>query len=146
MKKIILLLLLIGTFNATAQDFKNRERIKALKVAFITERLELTSTEAQQFWPIYNTFEDNTNKLRRENYENRRKTDIDNLSEQEAKVMLNDMVSVENQKSKLREKFVADLLKVMPAKKIILLKITEDEFNKRMLQEMKKRREEFKKN
>ena len=83
MKKIILLLLLIGTFNATAQDFKNRERIKALKVAFITERLELTSTEAQQFWPIYNTFEDNTNKLRRENYENRRKTDIDNLSEQE---------------------------------------------------------------
>ena len=34
----------------------------------------------------------------------------------------------------------------MPAKKIILLKITEDEFNKRMLQEMKKRREEFKKN
>jgi hypothetical protein len=146
MKKIILLLLLIGTFNATAQDFKNRERIKALKVAFITERLELTSSEAQQFWPIYNTFEDNTNKLRRENYENRRKTDIDNLSEQEAKVMLNDMVSVENQKSKLREKFVADLLKVMPAKKIILLKITEDEFNKRMLQEMKKRREEFKKN
>jgi hypothetical protein len=146
MKKIILLLLLIGTFNATAQDFKNRERIKALKVAFITERLELTSTEAQQFWPIYNTFEDNTNKLRRENYENRRKTDIDNLSEQEAKIMLNDMVSVENQKSKLREKFVADLLKVIPAKKIILLKITEDEFNKRMLQEMKKRREEFKKN
>ncbi len=140
MKKIILLLLLIGTFNATAQEFKNRERIKALKVAFITERLELTSTEAQKFWPIYNTFEDDHNKFRRQSFENRKSTDFDNLSEQDAKALLDTMISIENQKSKLREKFLSDLMKVLPAKKIIQLKVAEDEFNKRMLEEMKKRR------
>lgn len=33
------------------------ETIEALKVAFITKNLSLTSDEAQKFWPIYNAYE-----------------------------------------------------------------------------------------
>ena len=35
-----------------------------------------------------------------------------------------------------------DLLTAIPAKKVVLLKITEDAFNKRMFEEFKKRRQE----
>ena len=35
---------------------RTKEKIKALKVAHITNELDLTSKEAQQFWPIYNEF------------------------------------------------------------------------------------------
>ncbi|MEZ4792987.1 MAG: sensor of ECF-type sigma factor [Gelidibacter sp.] len=146
MRRLIITLLLLTSLNSFSQDNDRHERIKALKVAFITERLELTTTEAQQFWPIYNTFEDENNKLRKQSYENRKSTDFDALTEQEAKAMLNDMISIENKKQKLRDKFLDDLLKVLPAKKIILLKVTEDAFNKRMLEEMKKRRDGFRKN
>ena len=67
MKKLIILsLLCFLTFTAFAQHDEKRERVKALKIAFITEQLNLTETEAQKFWPIYNAFEDNNNKLRRE--------------------------------------------------------------------------------
>jgi hypothetical protein len=147
MKKIIITtLLLIFTFNASAQREDRRKRIKVLKIAFITERLNLTETEAQQFWPIYNAFEDANDKLRHKMHENRKGLDFESISEQEAKLMLDDIIATEKLKNTLRETFLTDLQKILPSKKIILLKITEDAFNRRLLEEMKKRREQFRKN
>lgn len=51
---IFFLLALAG--NITAQKTSS-EKIQSLKIAFITERLQLTSSEAQKFWPIYNDYE-----------------------------------------------------------------------------------------
>lgn len=147
MKKIIITaLLLIVTFNSSAQREDRKERIKVLKIAFITERLDLTKTEAQQFWPIYNAFEEANDVIRRKTHENRKNLDFDAISEQDAKEMLNEMATIEKTKNTLREKFLADLQKILPSKKILLLKITEDDFNRRMLEEMKKRKEQFRKN
>ena len=147
MKKIIITaLLLIVTFNSSAQREDRKERIKVLKIAFITERLDLTKTEAQQFWPIYNAFEEANDVIRRKTHENRKNLDFDAISEQDAKEMLNEMATIEKTKNTLREKFLADLQKILPSKKILLLKITEDDFNTRMLEEIKKRKEQFRKN
>lgn len=146
MKKLITLsLLFFLTLSAFSQHNKEKEeRIKALKIAFITERLAFTESEAQKFWPIYNAFEDENNKLRRQSYNKRKVEDIESLTETQAKTLLNDMVSIEEQRHELRQKFMKDLLTVIPAKKVILLKASEDEFNKRMFEEFKKRRQEKK--
>jgi len=145
MKKLITLgLLLLLTFNAFAQHKERDERIKTLKIAFITERLAFTESEAQKFWPIYNAFEEENNKLRREAYNKRKVENMESLSESEAKKILNEMVSIEEQKHQLRQKFMKDLLIAIPAKKVVLLKASEDEFNKRMFEEFKKRRQEKK--
>jgi len=145
MKKLIIFnLLFLLTFSAFSQHKEREERIKALKIAFITERLAFTESEAQKFWPIYNTFEAENNRLRRQSHDKPNVENFETLTESDAKALLDDMVSIENQKFKLREKFMKDLLNVMPAKKVILLKATEDEFNKRMFEEFKKRRQEKK--
>jgi hypothetical protein len=141
MKHILLILILTFSLTTFSQDKGKRERIQALKVAFITNQLDLSTGEAQQFWPIYNAYDYDNNKLRRQGFEKRKETDFEDLSENEAKTMLENMISLENQKHELREKFVNDLMKVLPAKKIIKLKVAEDAFNKRMLEEMKKRRD-----
>lgn len=39
---------------AKAQD---GEKIQALKIAFITQKLQLTPDEAQKFWPVYNQYD-----------------------------------------------------------------------------------------
>ena len=143
MKKLILLsLLFLLTFNGFSQHKEREERIKTLKIAFITERLAFTESEAQKFWPIYNAFEEENNNLRRDSYNKRKVEDFDSMTEAEAKLLLDDMSSIENKRHKLREKFMKDLLAVLPAKKVILLKTTEDEFNKKMFEEFKKRRQE----
>ena len=145
MKKILLILILIISISAFSQDKERYERIKALKIAFITERLELTESEAQKFWPIYNDFETKNQSLRREMMGSFRNSDFDSMSEQEAKKHLEDMMAKDIKKHELKQKFVTDLLKVLPAKKIILLKATEDAFNRRMMEQFKKRREGFRK-
>ncbi|MEL7588220.1 MAG: hypothetical protein AAGU19_16040 [Prolixibacteraceae bacterium] len=56
MKKIIttltLFFILSGGF-AQPGKHEDFEKYKALKVSYMTEQLELTPQEAQQFWPIY---------------------------------------------------------------------------------------------
>lgn len=141
MKTFITLLIISLTWQGFSQDNDRRERIKALKVAYITEQLDFTSSEAQKFWPIYNAFEDQEQQLRRENYSKRKETDVASLSEQDAKKMIDDMLSTEKKKLELRETFIKDLQKILSSKKIIKLKITEDQFNKKMFEEYKKRRD-----
>lgn len=141
MKTIIISLLLILSLNSFSQDNDRKEHIKALKVAFLTEQLDLSKKEAQQFWPIYNAFDEQEHALRKENYSKRRETDVASLTEQEAKQMIEDMLLTEKRKYELRENFVKELQKILPSKKIIKLKIAEDEFNKKMFEEYKKRRD-----
>ena len=60
MKNFLLTILIsFSTFIAGAQqpDNKKAERIHALKIAFITQKLDLTVEEAQRFWPVYNRYE-----------------------------------------------------------------------------------------
>nr|WP_321233164.1 sensor of ECF-type sigma factor [uncultured Psychroserpens sp.] len=142
----ITLFFIVLTFSAFGQRKERQERIQALKVAFITEKLELTSEEAQRFWPVYNAIESEKETLRKEAQSIRRGLDFETLTDAEANKLITDMLGIENRKHNLHSKQVNDLLKVIPAKKVILLKVVEEQFNKRMIAELKKRREKFKKN
>ncbi|MBR9846642.1 MAG: sensor of ECF-type sigma factor [Algicola sp.] len=147
MKKIIIALLFITfTSSAFAQRGERQERIKALKVALITEKLELTEAEAQKFWPIYNAHEKEMEMLRINGREKRRNINIETISESEAKTALQDLLAFEKEQHELRADLVESLLTAIPAKKIILLKVVEEQFKKSMLEELKKRREKFKRN
>lgn len=141
MKTFIITLLLLVSLSGHSQDNDRKERIKALKVAYLTEQLELSKIEAQQFWPVYNAFDEQEHAFRKENYSKRKKTDVESLSEQEAQKMIDDMLSNEKKKYELRENFIKELQKILSSKKIIKLKIAEDEFNKKMFEEYKKRKD-----
>ena len=71
MKKIFITLLIImfGLSNLVAQG-ERREKLKAYKTAFITEKLELTPAEAEKFWPVYNNYENKVHQLKFENIRN----------------------------------------------------------------------------
>lgn len=146
MKTIITLLILSMSLSSFSQDNDRRERIKALKVAYLTEQLELSKTEAQQFWPVYNAFEEQEHQFRKDGYSKRKDINVETLSEQEAKKMIDEMNSTEKKKYELREKFIKDLQTILSSKKIIKLKSAEDDFNKKMFEEYKKRRETESKN
>ncbi|WP_298894444.1 hypothetical protein [uncultured Psychroserpens sp.] len=147
MKKTLITILFIAlTISAFGQRKERQERLKALKVAFITEKLELTSDEAEKFWPVYNAIEEKKEVLRKEVQTIRRELDFDALTDTEANKLLKDLMGLENRKHNLQIKQVNDLLQVIPAKKIILLKVVEEQFKAQMLKELRKRREKFKKN
>ncbi len=139
MKKIIIILCIaLTSWSTFSQHSEKREKIKSLKVAFITERLELKETEAQKFWPIYNAYESKKDEQRRMGHD-RHKQISEDMTEAQAKAILKDLIAFEKEREHLRSNYIESLLKVMPAKKIIQLKFAEEEFNRKMLHEYKKR-------
>lgn len=141
-KNILPLLLFLTSISFFAQNGKideKREKIKAFKVSFLTTELELTSTEAEKFWPIYNAYDDKQFELRHlkmKTYLKKLNDDnFKNLSEKEAVTLLSQIESTDKELYQLREKFMSNIKKVLSAKKILLLKKSEDDFSRKLLQQ-----------
>ena len=128
-----------------SQGFKEkREKVKALKVAYNTEQLELTTDEAQKFWPIYNAFDDKQGELRHEKMKSIldrfKPGNVEKLSEKDASNSLAQMEKIEEDLFNLKKKFIKDLQGVISAKKIIKLKKAEEDFNRELLKQMREKR------
>lgn len=138
--KILLttLLLFVSFAGFTQDEPSKKEQIKALKTAFITTELELTSAEAEKFWPIYNAFEEKQFELRHEkirSYQNRLEKDLSTISEKEAAQMLAKIEATEDELHQLRKKFNSDIKDVLSAKKIIKLRKAEENFHRKLLKQ-----------
>jgi hypothetical protein len=135
--------MLLVALSANAQD-GIRDRIKAQKVAYITEQLDLTVDEAQKFWPIYNRYETTIHRLRK--IEMRRlKEDVEmkereSITDAEAEVFLDRLLKIEKEQYEAQTALIKDLRKVLSAKRIIKLKRVEENFNKAMISKFREQR------
>ncbi|KAB1157646.1 sensor of ECF-type sigma factor [Flavobacterium luteum] len=140
-KNLLYLFFILLTVNSFSQNrFKEkREKIKALKVAYITDELKLNSDEAAKFWPIYNAFDDKQRELKQEkmrSYMDRfNGGEVEKMSEKEALNFLNQMENTEEELFQLRKKFIINLKGILAPIKIIKLKKAEDDFNRKLLQQ-----------
>lgn len=55
-KFLLISFLLLLNFFCMAQPNRNSSKTEAIRIAYITRQLNLTSPEAQKFWPVYNTY------------------------------------------------------------------------------------------
>ena len=140
MKKLLsIAFLLITTIGFAQPGGKMRERIKSQKIAFITERLNLTTEEAQEFWPIYNAFETKTERIRSQELRVIRQKMRQNpeMSNTEAEKILANLMDAEDRMYQAKVNLFNTLKDVLPAKKIIQLNAVEDEFNKKLLERLR---------
>lgn len=133
--------MLLISFSFYAQGPK-KEKVKALKVAYLTNNLSLTTAEAEKFWPIYNAFDDKQFELRHEKMkmikDKLQAETVDNLTDKQALAILNQIDDVEDELYQSRKKFMASLKTVLSPVKILKLKKAEDDFNKTLLRQYKK--------
>ncbi len=150
MKKTIITLLVISfSLSAFAQKHDRTKRIKALKVAHISEKLNLTENEAQKFWPIYNAYDSNVFKLKHESIREIRheiKEKADTLTEERADELLNQLTDFENDLHKEKIQLINKLQKIISSKKIILLIVAEESFKRKLFEQFRNHRPERKKN
>ncbi len=140
--KLLLLPILLYALGIFAQQGPGRERIKTLKVAFITEQLNLSREEAQLFWPVYNAHEQKIADIRKKERQQfgGRLANLSQTSPKEAEVMVATYAKLQSEKHAVEQDFIADLKEVIPALKIIKLFRAEESFKKRLLQQYQKRR------
>lgn len=137
----LLLSICIPQVWAQEEEEQGDDRVESLKIAFITEKLNLSSTEAKNFWPVYNEFEGQIKKLRAKEKENinsmKAKT---NITDADADKFMTDQLSLKQQQLDLTKKYVVEFKKVLPAKKVARLLMLEQEFKQQLLKRLKERR------
>ncbi len=135
-KIIITLCLLTLSFFAEAQD-RDTEQIEQLKIAFFTEKLNLSAKEAVRFWPVYNLHNKRYEELRDKEWSTiKSKLEIiETLSQKEAEVLLDNYMSYKQAGVDYREDFVKNLKEVITSKQIMMLKKAEYDFNKKLLKQ-----------
>ena len=155
MKKLILVFLIISTVsfaqktnNSNNDRGSKPERIKAIKIAHITETLDLTSSEAEKFWPIYNQFDDEMMSLRQNQRTNsnngKRKGKIDELTDKEANELIDKMLEMKTTELEYRKELVVNLKGVLPPIKILKLQQAERTFKENLLRQLRERKQKRK--
>lgn len=120
------------------------ERIKALRIAYISERLNLTPEEAQRFWPVFNAFDDKNMELHKQKkalMDRLRPENASSLSEKESAQLMMQDEEIENDIQNNRRQLVKNLQGVIPNQKIIMLRQLEIEFKQKLLDKIQDRRE-----
>lgn len=128
------------------QEVKNPgEKVRSLKIAYITQELELTAKEAEKFWPVYNEYDRKIRGLER-NERMKVRTIIKesngykNLTDNQADEILNRIYKIERQIFDTKKEMDQKLSKVISKKKILRLKHIEREFVRNLMNRLRSRK------
>lgn len=122
------------------------ERLKALKMSYITEKIGLTEDEESIFWEIYDGYEKKIFVECRKKIKNVRRVymrNLDSINNEEAFEIIQKINELEHNALKLEEERDKFLLEKLSAHKILKMHHAEYHFNREMIYKMKKKREQF---
>lgn len=144
MRKIGLLILAIlftvTTVWAQPDNPKHRERIKALKIAYITEHVELSAEQAEKFWPVYNRFEKEMHSLHR-GFMEKYRSDNPDTDPRTAHEYIDANLDFQEQALELKKKYKDEFLKVISAQQVADLYRAERGFKEMLLKELGRRQD-----
>lgn len=152
MKQLLSILMLVTalfvTPEASAQkggniDGKGRkERIAQLKIAFITKELDLTTDEAEKFWPLYNEMSSSIKKERKTRKEKTKtlKANYETSSEADIKKATGEILDSQINEVTIRKDYMDKIAKVITYKKAVKLLSIEQKFKQELLNQLNERR------
>ncbi|SOE19591.1 LTXXQ motif family protein [Spirosomataceae bacterium TFI 002] len=144
MKKILFILLFSLTFvHSYGQDKKSdrREALMALKVGMITEKVNLTADQAENFWPVYNEYSHEKRELNRNMRREMHKSTQDELTDKDRMASQDKILKLREAEIDLTKKYRERLLKIINPKQYADLQVAEESFNRMLLEELRKRKE-----
>ncbi|MFM9028225.1 MAG: hypothetical protein ACKOQ6_09530, partial [Bacteroidota bacterium] len=97
-----------------------KERIEAMKVGFLTDKLQLTPDEAKVFWPIYDQYQAELEKLRKDRRANLKnaKENLDEMTDAEVEKTVDSEIAFRQAELDLIKKYHPQFKKVLPIRKV----------------------------
>jgi predicted outer membrane protein len=108
------------------------EELKADKKLIVAKYMELTESEAKTFWPVYEEYQKDLQKLNErlrtllQSYATEYQSN--SLSDDKAKKLLDEWIALDKDEASHRKIYAAKVLKVLPAKKAARYVQIENEF------------------
>lgn len=121
---------------------EQKEKVKTLRIGVYTRIMNLTSEEATVFWPVYNEYESEREKLQKETraLTTEIRSGIDDLSDKELEEKMDKVVALRIQEAELYESYYKRFKSVLPMKKVALLHKAEREFKRELLKQFREGR------
>ncbi len=126
---------------AQRQADERKEAIETRKISYITMRLNLSSSEARDFWPIYNEY---TRKVEELSGNYRRQIealpdDPANMTDAQARRFIEAEISRFEKSSALRREYTERMLEVITVQQVALLFEAERNFHRMLFREAQRR-------
>lgn len=123
--------------DASAQKNHNwREKIMCEKIAFLTTELDLSTKEAQEFWPVYNEYMkeiENAQKNIYVNYKALNEAIKEAKPEKEVAECLDKYLKAQEDKAELTTESVKKFRKVLSEEKVAKLYLAEEKFRRNQI-------------
>ena len=135
MKTLLLLLILpLQVLLAQPPDAEEKiEKVQAAKVAYITSRLNLNTTQSQAFWPVFNEFETGRRKIRFQMKGLHREAKHGQQNEEQMKASIRKRLALRQEELDLEKLYAEKFMKILSAEQVSELYESEKEFTKLLL-------------
>ena len=137
---IITFLTLAFTWSASGQERAKKndwqDRIKAEKIAYLTDKMDLSSAEAEKFWPVYNRAEAETKacwKLVMEAYKALEASIDSGKDDKEISALLDKYLDACEKGDGIERKYTTEYRKILSNDKIARLYIAEEDFRRQQI-------------
>jgi acyl transferase domain-containing protein len=145
MKKFIVLIIVMLAISAGySQSPGNnaKQKLEAARIALITERLGLTPSQAQEFWPIYNEYAEQRRSIQRGYREARQNFDMQNLSEEQGKQLMKIGMETKQKALNLEKEYSDRMIRVVSAKQLVALRKAEEDFRSMIIRRLEQRKQQ----
>ncbi len=119
---------------AHGQDHQKKKLTKQEKqaqhVAFITKHLELTTEEAEKFWPVYNELTEKNRAMKKEHRKARTDKKFDEMTDAEIDELMTDAMNMKQKELDLKKEYHEKLKAVIPVRKVAKLYHAEERYKK----------------
>jgi phosphomevalonate kinase len=131
---------LIAQGDTDEDNPKRQEKIEVLKRTYISEQLNLTVAEAEKFWPVYNEFNDQRKAIRK-SLKQLEKNSNTITDEKKLSTQIDQISQKKKEEIDLQSAFLKNCLPILGVEKTRKLARLEQDFKKKLMQELKNRRE-----
>lgn len=127
---------------AQEKDKKDwQDKWKAEKIAYLTDAMELTSAEAERFWPVYNKCECEKKrcfKMSMEAYKVLNDAITAGKGDNELDALLDKYIEAQERGKEIDSKYVLEYRKILSGKKVAKLYIAEESFRRQQIHRLHK--------
>lgn len=118
-----------------------KEKIEAVRIGFFTQQMKLTPKEAEQFWPLYNQYQESLQKQKQERRKVYREVNesLDMMTEDEINNLIDSRLKHSQDALQERIDFILSIRKILPARKVAAYLKAEELFRRKLMEKMKER-------
>ncbi|MEC5148303.1 Sensor of ECF-type sigma factor [Chitinophaga sp. 180180018-2] len=140
---VTLVLLTINRVSSAQQPPSDdaAEKIKAIQIQYLTNKLALTPEEAQKFWPVYNNYTREVEQLIAERHQKKNQDQLstDNADDA-ARRSMDKELNYEKRMLDIRSHYNSEFQKVLPGRKAGMVFKSEREFRNIMINHLNTQR------